>query len=278
MRRLLQTIGFTLLLLILTLFTQVGGVIALCCMPVGRMIRKKIALPWKRRIVSLATYLGVYLIFTLFIIPPLAKVGGRVPLPLFGEESLKPLNIGTYFLNRQYVTPALYQLLLESSRDMDKISPGSIIAYMDASHPFGNGYPLIPHLSHNDGRKVDVAFFYKSSQDQKPVHRKAPTWIGYGGCEVPKQGEFDQPADCASKGYWQYNILYQLSPPWAGRKLIFDPQRTKAYLDILARKRATGKIFIEPHLKSRLGLSGYNKIRFHGCHAVRHDDHIHLQL
>jgi hypothetical protein len=26
-----------------------------------------------------------------------------------------------------------------------------------------------------------------------------------------------------------------------------------------------------------LGLTN-NKIRFHGCHAVRHDDHLHVQL
>ena len=32
-----------------------------------------------------------------------------------------------------------------------------------------------------------------------------------------------------------------------------------------------------PHLKARLGLNS-NKVRFHGCHAVRHDDHFHVQL
>ena len=38
------------------------------------------------------------------------------------------------------------------------------------------------------------------------------------------------------------------------------------------------KIFIEPHLKQRLGLQKENKIRFHGCGAVRYDDHKHVQL
>ncbi len=33
----------------------------------------------------------------------------------------------------------------------------------------------------------------------------------------------------------------------------------------------------KPHLKTRLKLSSA-KIRFHGCQAVRHDDHIHVQL
>ena len=39
----------------------------------------------------------------------------------------------------------------------------------------------------------------------------------------------------------------------------------------------THKIFIEPHLKQRLGIKN-QKVRFHGCGAVRHDDHIHLQI
>jgi len=38
-----------------------------------------------------------------------------------------------------------------------------------------------------------------------------------------------------------------------------------------------GKVFVEPHLKTRMKLVD-SKIRFHGCGAVRHDDHIHIQL
>lgn len=45
-----------------------------------------------------------------------------------------------------------------------------------------------------------------------------------------------------------------------------------------ARRRAIGKLFLEPHLKSRWRLGAYDKIRFHGCKAVRHDDHLHIQL
>jgi hypothetical protein len=37
------------------------------------------------------------------------------------------------------------------------------------------------------------------------------------------------------------------------------------------------KIFVEPPLAAQLGLSD-PKIRFQGCRAARHDDHIHIQL
>ena len=37
------------------------------------------------------------------------------------------------------------------------------------------------------------------------------------------------------------------------------------------------KVFIEPHLRRRLGVES-SKLRFQGCRAARHDDHIHMQL
>lgn len=40
----------------------------------------------------------------------------------------------------------------------------------------------------------------------------------------------------------------------------------------------THKIFIEPHEKQKLSLTSKYKIRIHGCKAIRHDDHIHLEV
>ena len=39
-----------------------------------------------------------------------------------------------------------------------------------------------------------------------------------------------------------------------------------------------GKILLEPHLAHRLGVEGRPNIRFQGCRAARHDDHIHVQI
>ena len=38
-----------------------------------------------------------------------------------------------------------------------------------------------------------------------------------------------------------------------------------------------GRMLLEPHLDQRLGLSD-PRLRFQGCRAARHDDHIHIQL
>jgi hypothetical protein len=49
----------------------------------------------------------------------------------------------------------------------------------------------------------------------------------------------------------------------------------EAALRTLTADPRIGKIFIEPHLKQRFAPSEA-KIRFQGCRAARHDDHIHL--
>ena len=62
-----------------------------------------------------------------------------------------------------------------------------------------------------------------------------------------------------------------------GRALTADLARTRFLLAHLARDRRVSKIFVEPHLKARMGLDAA-KIRFQGCRAARRDDHIHVQL
>lgn len=48
-------------------------------------------------------------------------------------------------------------------------------------------------------------------------------------------------------------------------------------LGLLSRDPRIGKIFLAPHLAAKFG-SDAPKIRFQGCAAARHDDHIHIQL
>ncbi len=71
--------------------------------------------------------------------------------------------------------------------------------------------------------------------------------------------------------------MERIVPQHNKQDYIFDAERTAALVNILAANKRVEKIFIEPHLKRRLGLSS-PKIRFHGCQAVRHDDHVHVQI
>ncbi len=56
-----------------------------------------------------------------------------------------------------------------------------------------------------------------------------------------------------------------------------DPIRTTALINLFTADPRVAKIFVEPPLATRLNLS-HPKLRFQGCRAARHDDHIHIQL
>jgi len=102
--------------------------------------------------------------------------------------------------------------------------------------------------------------------------------MGDGACELPQSGEKDQAAICERQGYWQYSLLQKITSPFNATNRVFDEAANAKLLRHIAKHESIGKIFIEPHLKTRLGLGDIDKIRFHGCGAVRHDDHIHIQL
>lgn len=264
----------------LTLISQVGGIVYLLAIPVSRLVIRAMKIKGKFNLL-LAKLLGFILLYVLMsftLLPILAKsLSNRVPMPIFGE-TVKPLNMGYCLLNRHYVKPELRQLVLDVGEKVEAKHPGSILAYLDASFPFKNGFPLIPHLSHHDGRKIDMAFFYINAANQKEVNRKTPTVLGYGSSLPVKSGEVNQADICAQRGHWQYSLMEKFFPKVPWRTYGFDLERNKTMVRLFAKEKRVGKIFIEPHVKSRLGLGRYQKLRFAGCHAVRHDDHLHIQL
>ncbi len=278
MKTFIRILLILLALALLTFLTQVGGVWLLLSLPLMAWLAPKGRLRAHRRLIRMGCFFGVYLMGNALILPPVAKaLSGRVPLPLRQTDHVQPLRLGYALLNRHYVRPGLKSLLFEAADAMQERFPGTVVAYLDAGFPLFDGYPLLPHRSHDDGRKVDFCFLYEEAETGEPLNAVAKSYVGYGGVEGPKPGERNQPQRCTDQGYWQYDLLSKLIIfPRTDRT--FDMERNRYLLRWLATQRATGKIFIEPHLKTRLGLGRYNKIRFHGCPAVRHDDHIHLQL
>ena len=276
--KIFRAIGIWMIVAILTVLTQTGGVVLLLCFPLFWYINKKTKSGWKRRSTKFMVFVGVYMIFTLLIIPGIAKPFGRIPLPMISSPSLKPLSIITCLTNRHYVRPDLLQLMQDISAEMSRTYPKTITSYLDANFPFWEGFPLIPHLSHSDGKKIDIAFLYKDKASGELFNQTAPTWLGYGSNENPRKGETDMPSECKRRGYKIYNFISRFAPDPESRKMVLDKERTAAMIRLIAQHRKSGKIFLEPHLKTRLEVSSYPKIRFHGCQAVRHDDHLHLQL
>jgi len=261
---------------LLTLFTQIGGLAYLASRLTHAYFRKKFINRYAIFFFKSATFLVIYMFCTFVITPPIAKLFGRVPLPIVKTKNLQPLNIFTCILNRNYVKAQLRDIAFDAATQMGEKYPGTIINYLDAGFPFINKFPLFPHLSHNDGKKLDFAFCYIDSKTLKETNM-APSPIGYGVSEMPTPDEVNTALLCAKKGYWQYSFLMKIVPQGNKLKFIFDSARTKKLVEVLASEKLVAKIFIEPHLKARLNLTT-PKIRFHGCRAVRHDDHIHVQL
>ncbi len=254
-------------IILLTLLTQTGGLVYLLSL----VWRKK----WKTRFVGkpIILFLTLYLTFTFLIIPFTAPFFGREKVK--NTERIKPTNFVTVLLNRNYVKPAVNQLLAEADQVLAKQDNAINIRYLDANFPFYDGFPLFPHLSHNDGKKIDISLVYETPESG--ITTKQKSWSGYGVFEEPTEKEHDQISFCKEKGYFQYDFPKYLTFGRINSELQFSNRGTKILVKSFLKSSLVGKVFIEPHLKSRLGLND-SRIRYHGCRAVRHDDHIHVQV
>jgi hypothetical protein len=274
--KLLKVFLIIILFSILTLFTQIGGVVLMLSMLTHKLTDKWASNKYLKSLYRFASFLILYCIATFLIVPLIAKPFGRVALPITETNHLKPLNILTCILNRNYVKKDLKQVAFDVAKQMNQKYPGTKINYLEANFPFIDGFKLFPHLSHDDGKKLDVAFCYIDANSKESTN-ECPSFIGYGICEEPKSGEINYTNLCEDQGYWQYGLLSKIISQENKKQFIFNQFKTKELVNLFAQQNAIGKIFIEPHLRNRLGLNS-SKVRFHGCQAVRHDDHIHVQL
>ncbi|MCU0802118.1 MAG: hypothetical protein MUD11_10125 [Rhodobacteraceae bacterium] len=244
----IRILGHAALILLLTLLTQTGG------------IAWAAALFFRRRLMVFA--IGYTALWAAAY-----SLSPRTPLPCFGA----PLRLQSALycaLNRHYVTPELASVAADAARQMAASHPGTITLALDGSFPFLNGMPMIPHLSHDDGEKLDLAFYYTDAQGAYlPGKTRSP--LGYFAFEMMP------PEACPQNMLTLRWNLGWLQPLLPDRPL--DGQRTAALIRHLAADARVGKVFVEPPLAASLGLSD-PKIRFQGCRAARHDDHIHFQL
>jgi len=260
----MKTLFRFVLVCFLTFTTQIGGIVYLLSLVISKKWNKK--LKFKTSII----FIGLYFLSTLIIIPLIAPFFGREKVK--NSEKIKPTNYMTVLLNRNYVKPKLNDLLSNTAK---KLNGSNItIHYLDANFPFINKFPLLPHMSHNDGKKIDISLVYETQNGI--ITNKQKSVSGYGVFEAPKSNEYDQINKCLKE-----NLLYDfpkyLTFEKINKELVFSEKGTKMLIKNILNSSDVGKIFIEPHLKNRINLKN-KKIRFHGCGAVRHDDHIHIEL
>jgi hypothetical protein len=245
--------------------TQIGGIVYLLSLIITKKWNKNL------KFKTLIIFASLYLFSTLLIVPLISPIFGREKVK--HSEKIKPTNYMTVLLNRNYVKPKLNELLSKTGK---KLNGTNIeIHYLDANFPFINKFPLLPHLSHNDGKKIDLSLVYETKSGIITNRQKSIS--GYGLFEKPKPTEYNQIEKCLKNGYFQYVYPKYLTLGKINSELVFSEKGTKKLIEKILENKDLGKLFIEPHLKNRMNLKN-NKIRYHGCRAVRHDDHIHIQL
>lgn len=279
MKPLLNSLKVIFLFGLLTITTQVGGLAYLIYLIIATSFLKTIENHWQRSLSKIALFLVVYFLISFILVPPLAEAFGRQQLPLFSSEKnpIRPAKLIYFLANRNYVRPKLYEITNQIALDFNKKYPEARLMYLDGNFPFIDEFPLLPHLSHDDGRKLDLTYIYKNTKKNQ-FARKHPSWLGYGYAEDAKPGEYDYVKDCLKKGNWQYDYTSRFFPNRKKDHYQFDQEVNRQLLLMILQKQAIRRVFIEPHLKSRLKLNKFGKARAAGCHAVRHDDHIHIQL
>ncbi|MGD9783864.1 MAG: hypothetical protein AB7E80_14965 [Hyphomicrobiaceae bacterium] len=235
---------------LLTLLTQIGGIAWLG------------ALTFRRYVLAFVLIYSALSLVTTWVAP----IFGRTPLSCTASGPLRVQSLLYCALNRNYVRPELEDVLVDLAKALDQSHPGTLVQVLDANFPFLDGFPLIPHLSHDDGEKVDIAFFYAEQGHYLPGATRSP--IGYFAFE-------EGPTRCPRTWPSLRWDLGMLQPLW--RKLEVDIPRTREAVVRLAQDRRVGKLFLEPHLQRALGVA-HQKVRFQGCNAARHDDHVHVQL
>ncbi|MBK1867748.1 hypothetical protein [Taklimakanibacter albus] len=279
LRRLILLSGAGLLFVVLTALTQLGGLIFLASLALAWALRLAGSTRAMAVLAGIVLFLAGVPLANLFVAPALATLNGRVALPceMSAGTSYAALSPVYCALGRTYARAEVQAMLEAMGRDLGRDDPGLVVATLDANFPVLDGFPLPPHLSHDDGRRIDLAYFYTDAAG-KPLPLAAPSFLGYWGFEEPPT-----PADaaCTDKTRW---LTFRWDMDWfqafvrKDRRL--DQERTAAMLRWLVEKgpeHGVTKILLEPHMVKRLGVTS-PLIRFQGCRAARHDDHIHVEV
>jgi len=236
---------------LLTILTQLGGLAYLVTLITGRF-----------RILTFLTAYSLIWIGATAAAPSF----GREPLPCFGD-TLRLQSPMYCVMMRNFVTPELADVAQDAAEQVAAEYPGTVTLALDASFPFITGFPMLPHLSHDDGEKLDFAFYYEDDEGYVVGRTRSP--IGFFAFET-LDVETCPPAGLTLR--WDMRPLQPYMQDWT-----LEDDRNTALMQALLADPRVGSMLLEPPLADRWGLDHPN-LRFQGCRAARHDDHVHVQL
>ena len=270
---------YILLLAALTALTQVGGaVLLMSTVVVWSIFPSGLLSRFTAFLFHVLAFAALYACVSFLLVPEVARTQGRVPLQCTATEARPYGALSPLFciLNRNYAAPQVEAGLGHLAAALARTRPGTVTSYLDAGFPFLDRFPMLPHIGHRDGLDLDLAFFYQDGAGTY-LPGGARSRIGYGAFEQPDAGAEQPCADVKEPLTLRWDL------PWLQAKLPpyrLDTERTAALLEWLTTEgpeHGVAGLIVEPHLATRLGVSS-ELIRFQGCRAARHDDHIHVDF
>jgi hypothetical protein len=307
--KVLNIIGIIILFVILTILSQVGGIILLLWLLLYQFFKKRLKNTWVRRSVHVGGFVVFYLFFMFIIIPPLARIQDRVPLPMSKSGALVPVTYWTAIFGRNYIKSEGRDKLETIAEAFVKKHPELKVKYMDCNYPFrfigsdeihkNTGFPILeglfPHFTHL-GDKADIALIY-NDEEGNPSNL-TPTAIGYGSSVEPnkdepgyvgpncpcrtktlnqKKGKDGVPCVCDNTltlGFIRmYSFMYRNVPQNENIKL--NTKKSASLIKMFTPYDS--RIILEAHLRERLEVLR-NSFGNHSCKTVRHDDHFHVRM
>jgi hypothetical protein len=282
--KVLNILGIILLFVILTALSQVGGLILLLWLLLYQFFKKRFKNAWVRRGVHVGGFVVFYLFFMFVIIPPLARIQDRVPLPMSKSGALVPVTYWTAIFGRNYIKSEGRAKLETIAEAYVKKHPDLKVKYMDCNYPFRINITgkknvwilegLLPHITH-DGTKADIALVYNDKNGLSS--NLTPTAFGYGSSVDPLPTETCKPCKC-EKENWQYSFMYQNLPRSSYQ---LNSLESANLIDEFINY-GIKQLILEPHLIQRFRkhskrIKSY-RFGIAQCSSVRHDDHFHVTL
>jgi hypothetical protein len=230
-----------LIVALLTVATQVGGVLI---WPTLCLSTNDIG--WRYRIQRIFIPVSVYFAGSWWLVPFIASFFNSVPMPCSAEREypIAPRTYLTCLTNRNYVQKEVRDELLSKAKLYGRLYSRSEIHYLDAGFPIPMMPPL-PHLSHNDGKKIDLSFiWHKNGQSLF-----SPSPIGYG------------------------NMLNGLE--WFYEDTEIDHKKTREFLLLLHKSTIVKSIVLNESTKSAIMKKNQDKTKFiePSLNQINHDDH-----